>query len=317
MKKTPKLSIIILSYNTKDLLINCLKSLEKVKKEVSFEVIVVDNASTDGSAEAVKLALSLSKGHPELAEGSLKLIQNKSNLGFARGNNSARKTAKGKHILFLNSDTQVKKNTLKRSVEYLDNHKEVAALTVRTLLPNGKDDRDARRSFPTPWVALTHFAMLDRIFPKSKIFSKYWYGYISPDKSHEIDVAQGAYLLVKKELLDEVNWFSEEYFLDGEDIDLCWKIKTLGYKIYYLADAEILHIKKASKKKNKSQSVSRGVDSMEIFYKKHLSQKYPLYINILVLIGIKKIKLIRLIKHTLTVILKLPTVILNLFQDRK
>ena len=299
MKKAPKLSIIILSYNTKDLLMNCLKSLRRVKREVSFEVIVVDNASTDGSAEAVKLALSLSKGHPELAEGSLKLIQNKSNLGFARGNNTARKLARGKHILFLNSDTQVKKNTLKRSVEYLDNHKEVAALTVRTLIPNGKDDRDARRSFPTPWVALTHFAMLDRIFPKRKLFSKYWYGYIPPTKSHQIDAAQGAYLMVKKSVLDQVGWFSEDYFLDGEDIDLSWKIKEVGKKIYYLADAEILHIKKASKKKNKSQSVSRGVDSMEVFYKKHLWQKYPLIINLLVLLGIKKIKLIRKIKNKL------------------
>ncbi|MEK7498210.1 MAG: glycosyltransferase family 2 protein [Patescibacteria group bacterium] len=284
----PKLSIIILSYNTKDLLLNCLRSLEKVKNEVIFEIIVVDNASTDGSLEAIK----------NLKIENLKILGNEVNLGFARGNNTARTIVRGEYILFLNSDTEVQPETLKKSINYLSQHKDTGVVTVRTLLPSGKLDKDVRRSFPTPFIALTHFSGLDRLFPKSKMLASYWYGYIPDTKSHYIDVAQGAFFMTRKKLLDEVDWFSEEYFLDGEDIDLCWKIKLAGKKIYYFADASILHTKKASKKSRKKiKFVHTGVDSMEIFYRKFMWDNYPLPINLLVISGIKVIKIVRTLKH--------------------
>jgi len=240
---------------------------------------------------------------------SVKLIRNKSNLGFAAGNNKARSVVRGEYILFLNSDTIVHKNTLKKTVEFLDKNRKAGAVTCKTLLPDGELDKDVRRSFITPWVGLTHiFLRLDRIFPKSKLFSQYWYGYISPDKTHEVDVLQGAFFLTRRKILDKVGWFDEDYFLDGEDIDLCWRIKEGSWKIYYFPKVSITHYKGVSKGKTESESRKNialkdrlrfrlaGVNSMEIFYRKHLWNKYPLILNIMVIVGIKLLKFIRIIK---------------------
>lgn len=293
MGNKPQLSIIILSYNTKKLLADCIDSLAKVTKEVDFEIIVVDNGSTDGSAEFVKTK------HPDVT-----LVENRSNLGFARGNNKARKFARGEYVLFLNSDTLVPKKTLGKSLLYLKRHKDIGALTCKLILPDGSLDKDARRSFPTPWVAFSHFSGLDKLFSKSKFFSKYWYGYRSPDDIQEVDVLQGAFFLTKREILDKVGWFSEEYFLDGEDIDLCWKIIQAGHRIIYYPETSILHIKGASKgkirrslgkvtKEEQIKFIHAGLDSMEIFYKKWLWNKYPLLLNWLVMLGINILRTLR------------------------
>jgi len=221
------------------------------------------------------------------------LVSNSTNLGFAGGNNSARKYAKGNYVLFLNSDSKVRKNTLKETVKYLDEHKDVGAITCKIVLPNGNLDKDARRSFPTPWIALTHFSGLDRLFPKSKVFAKYWYGYKSSDEIQEVDALQGAYFLTRREILEKTGWFNEDYFLDGEDIDLSWKIKNAGYKIIYYPRVSALHIKKASKRQRKLKVVMAGVNSMEIFYKKRLWGSYPLLLNFIVIVGIYLMKAIR------------------------
>lgn len=275
-----RLSIIILNYNTKDLTLKCVESILKTANNLNYEIIVVDNGSSE------KLPKS----------NDYRLVVNTTNLGFAGGNNSAREFVRGEYVLFLNSDTQVYKNTLIETVKYLDENKEIGALGCKTILPSGKLDNDARRSFPTPWVAFTHFAGLDKLFPESKFFARYWYGYLNPDEIHEVDAIQGSYFLTKKEILSKVNWFSEDYFLDGEDIDLCWKIKNLGLKIIYFPKVSILHIKKASKKRRSLRSKMAGVNSMEIFYKKYLWEKYPLLLNIAVMMAIYILKAIRFTK---------------------
>lgn len=283
-----KLSIIILNFNTIELTKNCLLSLTKVKNEIDFEIIVVDNGSNEKIDESDFKLISKAC--------QLTLIKNSENLGFAGGNNSARKVAKGEYILFLNSDTEVYKNTLKETVNYLEIHKDAGAITCKTVLPSGKLDKDARRSFPTPWVALTHFSGLDKVFPSSKLFSRYWYGYKSPDEIQEVQALQGAFFMTRKKTLDEVDWFSEDYFLDGEDIDLSYKIHEKGEKIIYYPNVSILHIKKASKKKRSLRSVMAGMNSMEIFYKKYFWEKYPLIINFIVIGGIYIMKGLRFLK---------------------
>lgn len=285
MRKTD-VSIVILNYNTRLLLRNCLISVFKYIDEAKIEVIVVDNASSDGSVEMVK------KEFPRV-----KLIKSDVNLGFAIGNNLAKKMTKGEYVLFLNSDTEVEKHTFKYTLNKIKSDKKIGALGCKVLLPNGQLDKDARRSFPTPWVAFTHFSGLDRMFPRSKIFAKYWYGYLSPDKTHEVDVLQGAYMLCQKNVLDMVGWFDEDYFLDGEDIDLCWKIKKTGYKLIYFPKVSILHIKKASKKSpgksERKKIVESSVKSMELFYKKRMSKEYPKIVTAIVILGIKFMTIIR------------------------
>ena len=299
MKKV--LSIVILSYNTCDLLRDCLFSLEKVRNEVDFEVIVSDNGSVDDSAEMVK------KEFPWIE----KVIRIGKNLGFAQGNNRAKMYVSGKYVLFLNSDTLVGKDALRETVDYLDKHNEVGAITCRLVLPSGELDKDARRSFITPWIGLTHiFLKLDRLFPNSRLFSRYWYGYISPSEIHEVDAIQGAFFLTRKRILDDLGWFDEDYFLDGEDIDLSWQIKQNGWKIMYYPKVSITHIKGAAKGKNKNYKYislkeklkykMSGVNSMEIFYRKRLWSHYPIVLNVLVLLGIRTLKLLRIARLILS-----------------
>ena len=298
MSNKPDLSIVILNYNTRQLTLDCLASLIKVKSEVDFEIILCDNGSTDGSVEAIR------SKYP-----SVIIVENNANLGFAKGNNAARHVAKGRHILFLNTDTIVGKAVLLKTIRYLEEHPDVGALSCKLVLADGSLDKDARRSFPTPWVSFTHLALpLDKIFPKSKLFARYWYGHVSPDVTQEVDVIQGAYFLAPKKLLDSVDWFDEAYFLDGEDIDLCWKIRKKGYKLVYYPEVNILHLKGATKGKIKKVQKSKitlkekmkfrmsGVNSMEIFYRKRMWKQYPLLLNLIVILGIKFIKLTRIIK---------------------
>jgi len=295
-KSKPELSIVILNYNTRDFLNDCLESLGKRKLESNFEVIVSDNDSSDGSVEMVRGDFSW-----------VKLVLNKRNLGFAAGNNRAKSYCKGRYVLFLNSDTLVPKGTIKQVIKYISENGDVGALTCKILLPSGDLDKDARRSFVTPWIGLVHiFLKLDRVFPKSRVFGKYWYGYISADKTHEVDALQGAFFLVRRKLLDEVGWFDEDYFLDGEDIDLSWRIKEKGWKIMYYPLVYITHFKGVTKGKNKRRKKDirlrekmkyrmSGVNSMEIFVRKRLWNKYPYPVMLVVYLGIKILRLIRVI----------------------
>jgi GT2 family glycosyltransferase len=279
MQKSKKdLSIVIVNYNTKELTLNCIDSILKNSRDLTYEIIVVDNGSTE------QLIIDNSK---------VTIIKNKENLGFAAGNNKAREYCHGNYVLFLNSDTLVHEGTLAKSLEYMKGHSEIGALGCKTVLPNGQLDKDARRSFPTPWVALTHFSGLDRIFPASKTFARYWYGYKSADQISDVDVIQGAYCMVRRDLLDKIDWYNESYFLDGEDIDLCFRIKEAGYKVVYYPEVYITHIKKASKNNAKGKFAGAGVDAMEIFYRKRMWSRYPFIVNWLVILGIKVLKALR------------------------
>lgn len=299
--KNKKLSVVVLSYNTRELLRDCLLSLKKVKDEVEFEVFVPDNGSSDRSVDMVL------KEFPEV-----KVVESEINLGFAAGNNLVRELVRGEYILFLNSDTVVHENTLKETVKYLDEHRDVGAVTCKIVLPNGELDKDTRRSFITPWIGLVHlFLKLDRLFPKSRLFAKYWYGYISEDEVHEADALQGAFILTRKKVLDAVGWFDEDYFLDGEDLDLSWKIKEMGLKNMYYPKVEITHFKGASKGKVGSENRKEiplkdrlkyrmaGVNSMDIFYRKHMWSQNPFLLNLLVLFGIRTLKVMRFIRTLL------------------
>jgi len=222
MKKA-KLTIIILNHNTKALLADCLDSIKKNNDDISLQVIVSDNSSTDGSVEMIK------KNYKwvELLQGP--------NISFSNGNNRARKYTKGEYILFLNSDTIVHKDTLTKCVEYLDKHNDVGALTCKLVLPDGSLDKDARRRFPTPSIYLNAFIFNNK--------DRYWYQDIPANITHEVEVIQGAFFLTTKKILDQVGWLDEKYIFDGEDLDLNRTVssakKLIKKKINMLGYGEI------------------------------------------------------------------------------
>ncbi len=292
-KKNPELSVIILNYNTKELLEDCLNSVKKHMDEVPMEVIVSDNASTDGSPEMIK------KKFPWV-----KLLEGPNN-GFSKGNNRAKPHVKGKMVLFLNPDTVVHKGVFEKTVRYLKEHPDVGAVSCKLVLPDGSLDKDTRRSFPTPWVAFTHLVLrADKFFPKTRLFGQYWYGYIPEDATHEVDALQGAFLLTWKKILDKVGWFDEEYFFDGEDLDLSYQINKAGYKLIYYPEVKVDHLKgvtkgKVKKWRHKVDLKQRmklrmaGMNSMERFYKKNLWDRYPVIFSWFVIAGIRVFKVFR------------------------
>lgn len=299
------LSVIVLSYNTKGLLINCLESLELGSKGVEkCEVVVVDNASTDGSAEAIK--------DLKFKNFELKIIKNKDNLGFAKGNNDGLRQAGGRYILFLNSDTKVYPQALSESLSFIKKDPSIGALTAKTILTSGKMDPDCHRGFPTPWASITYFLGLEKLFSKSKIFGQYHKNYLNINENHEIDAGAGAFMLVPKKVIEEVGSWDENYFFYGEDLDFFFRIKKAGYKVFFYAKPLLTHYKGASSglrkeskgiaknsKENRIKVAKASVEAMEIFYKKFYKDQYPMWLTSFVLSAIKIKGLFRILKHYL------------------
>lgn len=290
------LSIIIVSFNTKDFLFKCLSSIIKFTSErLSYEIIVVDNGSRDGSIEVIQ------NSKLQIQNYKFKIISNKENLGFSKANNIGVKKAKGRYILFLNSDTElIKKNTLEEMVTFMDNHHEAGAATCFVELQDNSLDDASHRGFPTPWNSFCHFSGLGKIFPHSTFLNGYHLGWKDLENVHEIDALAGAFMIVKKEAGEEANWWDEDYFFYGEDLDFCYRLKQKKWKIYFVPTAKILHHKGVSSgiKEHSKNLLKRDVDSirriqearfdaMRIFYRKHYMKKYPSLITNLVLSGIK------------------------------
>lgn len=292
------LSLVIVSFNTKEILDECLKSVQKAAKNLQTEIFVVDNNSSDGTAQMVK------KNHPWV-----KLIANRTNLGFSKANNQALAKARGQYILVLNPDTKLAPDTITKMMDFLKKHQDVAVATCRVELANGALDRDCRRHFPSPWRAFCHFTGLSKIFPGSKIFDQYYMGYLSPNTEHEVDACAGAFMFIRKSKMDKVGLFDEDFFFYGEDLDWCWRFREAGYKIVYTPITKIIHYKGVSSgikketqeiskatKESKKRVLKESTRAMRLFYQKHYQDKYPFFINWLVLAGIKLIELIRLSK---------------------
>jgi len=304
--KKPDLSIVILNYNSGDFLKKCLESIGKAEKDgFECEVIVVDNNSTDNSLKIIQN----SKFKIQNDNLKLKIIKNKTNLGFAAGNNVGVKKANGRYILFLNPDTVVMPNTFREMIKFMDNNSQTGAATCRVELISGKLDEACHRGFPTPWNAFCHFSGLEKLFSKSRIFAGYTLGWKSFDKIHEINSGVGAFLMVRKEAGDKLNWWDEDYFWYGEDLDFCYRIKKAGWKIYFVPKVKIIHYKGVSSgirkesqkiakvdKKTRIRAIKASTQAMRIFYKKHYLEKYPRFLAWLVLKGIDILEKIRLKK---------------------
>lgn len=292
-------SIIIVSYNTKDILVECLTSLsENISEKLSYEVIVVDNNSSDGTGERINLACRQA-GKQEFRMKNITLIENKENLGFSKANNIAIKEAKGKYILFLNSDTVMYKGTVETMARFMNEHKDAGAATCRVDMPDGKLDDASHRGFPTPWNAFCHFSGLSKVFPKTQLFGGYNLTWMDMGKTHEIDACAGAFMIIRRVAGEQIGWWDEDYFFYGEDLDFCYMLKQHGWKVYFVPEVSILHykgvsggIKKISAEKTKANRETKlrvtkaRFEAMRIFYRKHYEKKYPTFITWLVMQGI-------------------------------
>lgn len=269
------LSIIIVNYNVKYFLEQCLNSVLKAIQEIDSEIFVIDNASVDGSVEMLK------KQFP-----TVNLIQNSNNLGFSKANNQAISKAKGEYILLLNPDTIVEEDCFHKLLSFMTKNKKAGAIGVKMLNGEGKYLPESKRGFPSPSVAFYKFSGLSKLFPKSKVFGKYHLSFLDSNEIHEVDVLAGAFMFIRKSVLEIIGPLDEDFFMYGEDIDLSYRIQKAGFQNYYYPLTTIIHYKGESSKKNSLNYVFMFYKAMQIFAKKHFTKQKAYWFSILINLAI-------------------------------
>lgn len=257
-----QVSVIIVSYNVKFFLEQCLAALSKAIGKLESEVWVVDNASSDNSVDYLKTRFSW-----------VNYIENSKNMGFAKANNEALKNCKGDYILFLNPDTLLPEDALIKCINFLNKNPGGGALGIRMIDGSGNFLPESKRAFPSLLTSFYKLIGLSRMFPTSAIFSRYSLGHLDQFKNHQVDVLSGAFLLARKDLLTQLKGFDEDFFMYGEDIDLSYRIQKAGYKNYYFSESTIIHFKGESTQKNSLKYVSVFYKAMSIFVKKHYANR--------------------------------------------
>ena len=261
MKPPITLSIVIVNYNVREFLEQALSSLQAALAGLSHEVWVVDNASTDGSVEWLR------SHYPQV-----RLIANTVNVGFARANNQALAACQGQFICLLNPDTIVQENTFSSLLAFFAAHPHAGAVGCKVLNPDGSLQLACRRSFPTPWVALTKIIGLAALFPRSRIFGRYNLTFLDPEKSAEVEALSGSFMLIRRETVQQVGFLDEAFFMYGEDLDYCFRIREAGWQIHYVPDTRIIHFKGESSKKSPFEQRRLFYEAMRLFVHKHFSK---------------------------------------------
>jgi len=257
-----KLSVIIVNYNVEFFLGQCLLSVRKAIQNIDAEVFVVDNNSVDGSVAMVR------ERFPEV-----NLIANQENTGFSRANNQAIRLAGGEYILLLNPDTIVEEDTFDKIIRFMDEHPDAGGLGVKMVDGKGRFLPESKRGLPTPAVAFYKIFGMSKLFPKSRTFGQYHLSYLDNDSTHQVDILAGAFMLLRKSVLDKIGLLDETFFMYGEDIDLSWRIILSGYKNYYFPGTRIIHYKGESTRKSSVNYVLIFYNAMLIFARKHFSKK--------------------------------------------
>lgn len=279
------LGIVILNWNTQDLLRRCLETVLASEGDFSYSVIVVDNASSDGSAEMVRAEF------PQVT-----LIANDENVGYPRGNNIGLRELgydeggrvdddAPRYALLLNPDTEVPPDALYQMMCYMDAHPTMGVAGPKLVLPDGTLDLACRRSFPTPLVAFYHFSGLAKRFPDSPRFARYNMTFVDPDTEVAVDSVVGAYMQVRREAVAQVGLLDETFFMYGEDLDWAYRIKTAGWTVFYNPAVTVKHVKRAASRKS-SRASMEFYRAMLIFYRKHYRKTTPLLVHLIILMGI-------------------------------
>lgn len=270
----PDVSVVIVHYETPELLLSCLDSLAS-SEQVRIEVIVVDNASIRFDPA------SLAARHPDVL-----VRRNEANLGFAKASNRGLREAQGRYLLLLNPDTFVRPDSLTVMVDHMDTHPDVGCATCRLELEDGTLDLACRRLFPTPERALYRITMLSRLFPRSKRFGQYNLTYLDEHQATEIDAPCGAFMMVRRSVVEQVGLLDESYFMYGEDIDWAYRIKQAGWRIMYTPATTVQHRKRASSRRFRQKTIRYFHDGMRRFYRAHYAGDQPRLVNALILSAI-------------------------------
>ena len=276
-----KLSVIIVNYNVKYFLKQCLASVYGSDRrladgsELELDVWVVDNDSVDGSVEMVR------RDYPQVH-----VIDNHENMGFARANNMALAKSTGDCMLLLNPDTVVERDTFARCADFMAEHPDCGGLTVKMVDGKGNFLRESKRGFPSPAASFYKISGLTRLFPHSKRFAAYYMGHLGEDNINEIEILPGAFLMIRREVYDKIGGLDESYFMYGEDIDYSWSIKLAGWKNYYLPTTRIIHYKGESTRKGSMNYVYTFYNAMAIFVRKYFSGKDARLFNLLLQVAI-------------------------------
>ncbi len=266
------LSVVIVNYGTFELTKNTVNSILEYSYPFSIEIVVVDNASVDDSLSKLK----------EYFKDKVKFIESKSNNGFAAGNNQALRVVDSKYVLLLNSDTVVWQNTLENIYNFMENNPDVGACGCQVLLEDKTLDKACKRSFPN---VKNSFFRLFHIPTKSED-DNYNLDDLDDDGIYEIDCLTGAFIFTRNEVLEDIGLLDETFFMYGEDIDFCYRIKEAGWKIIYYGKDKITHFKGASSKKQRPKLIYEFYRAMYIYYKKHHSHESNFLVNIIVYLGI-------------------------------
>ena len=298
------LGIVVVSYCTRDLLRDCLRSVYASQGPVTFEVCVVDNASSDGSADMVArefpqatlIANEENAGYPAANNQGLRAF------GFKRKPSPDQRTEAPRFALLLNSDTEIPPDALGTMLDFMEQHADAGVVGPKLVRPNGSLDPACRRSFPTPEISFYRMSGLSHLFPGSRRFGRYNLTYLDPDKLTEVDSVVGAFMLVRREAIEDVGLMDETFFMYGEDLDWAYRIKDADWRIYYNPAVTVLHVKKASTRLNPRAQVE-FYRAMEIFYRKHFAAETPWWVHTLILGAVRtrsKLEELRLALFTAT-----------------
>ena len=270
------LSIIIVNYATYQLTKDTVMSILATVNDIGYEIVIVDNDSPDDSFNMLCNDFSDYE--------NVTLIQNDNNDGFATANNIGIRESTGEYILLLNSDVIVKENTINQCLYHIKENTNIGCLGCKVVLPDGNLDKACRRSFPTFEVSFYRLTGLSKIFPKSRRFNRYNLSYLDENEVYPVDCVVGAFMLIPRDVMLKCGCLDESYFMYGEDIELCYNIKQLGYDVVYYGKAEITHYKGASGKSKKL--LYEFHNSMQIFYDKHYKASDNILINAITHVGI-------------------------------
>lgn len=256
-----ELSVIIVSFNVRDFLKQCLYSVRKASENLDCEIFVVDNNSKDDSCNMV------TREFPEVV-----LIRNNTNSGYSVANNQAIKLSKGRYVLLLNPDTIVEENTFSGCINFMNSNVRAGALGVRMVNGEGRFLPESKRAFPSPKTAFFKSFGLSFLFPESKVFNSYYFPQIDSYETGPVDVLSGAFMFLRKEALDKTGLLDEDFFMYGEDIDLSYRLLHSGFTNYYFAGIQIIHFKGRSSQSDRYTDVCHFYDAMRVYIKKRHSE---------------------------------------------